>query len=169
MTARPKNFAASEPGRRAHSPAAALAEWLPVTSAAQLFSLAENRPRLCVFLTAPSCYICKLVAPKLDHFPIDAEFAGVAFAKADVEEVEVRGGGAAAAVADALAPGALTPAPRAQGLGEVLEVRALPTFVLLRDGAEVCRLEGAPQRRPARALAQALRAHLGEAAPSDGR
>jgi thioredoxin-like negative regulator of GroEL len=52
----------------------------------------------------------------------------------------------------------------------VLEVRALPTFVLLRDGAEVCRLEGAPQRRPARALAQALRAHLGEAAaPATGR
>jgi thioredoxin-like negative regulator of GroEL len=50
----------------------------------------------------------------------------------------------------------------------VLEVRALPTFVLLRDGAEVCRLEGAPQRRPARALAQALRAHLGEAAAAGG-
>ena len=56
-----------------------------------------------------------------------------------------------------------------QELGELLEVRTLPTFVLLKAGAEVHRLEGAPQQRPARKLALALRTHLlGEESGSGG-
>ena len=47
-----------------------------------------------------------------------------------------------------------------QELGELLDVRTLPTFLLLRRGAEAARLEGVPQQRPARALAQAIRQHL---------
>lgn len=46
----------------------------------------------------------------------------------------------------------------------MLDIRTLPTFLLLKGGAEVARLEGVPQQRPARRLAQAIREHLvGEA------
>lgn len=48
----------------------------------------------------------------------------------------------------------------AQELGDLLDIRTLPTFLLLRDGVEASRLEGVPQQRPARALAQAIRQHL---------
>ncbi len=52
----------------------------------------------------------------------------------------------------------------AQELGELLNIATLPTFVLVRGGAEVHRVEGVPQQRPARKLAQAIKQHLlGEA------
>jgi len=47
-----------------------------------------------------------------------------------------------------------------QGLGDIVSISVLPSFILYRDGQEVHRLEGAPQRRPARALAQAISTHL---------
>ena len=42
----------------------------------------------------------------------------------------------------------------------MLDIAVLPTVILYRSGQEVHRLEGAPQQRPARALAQALTRHL---------
>lgn len=57
-------------------------------------------------------------------------------------------------------PHTLSPHLRQQELGELLDIKTLPTFVLLRAGAEAARLEGVPQQRPARKLAQAIRQHL---------
>lgn len=68
-------------------------------------------------------------------------------------------------------PSALPFAPLvpAQELGELLSIGTLPTFVLIKGGAEVHRVEGAPQQRPARKLAQAIRQHLlGEAEDTTG-
>lgn len=121
------------------SPDRCMQGWDPVTSAAQFFSFAEAAPLVCVYITAPWCFRCRQVFEKVAGFP--ADHASINFYSVDLEECEE--------------------------LGELLDIRTLPTFVLLRDGAEVARLEGAPQQRPARRLAQAIRQHLlGEAAAS---
>jgi hypothetical protein len=111
-----------------------------------------------------------LVEPRLAGFP--ADFTGVYFARLDLDEVEVRRGCTqrpvrpfwAACRRRHLTRRLATP-PCLQGLGDALSIGTLPTFLLLREGREVHRLEGVPQTRPARALAQALRAHL---LPADG-
>jgi hypothetical protein len=72
------------------------------------------------------------VADKVAGFP--ADFPGLRSFAVDLQEVEE--------------------------IGELLGITALPTFVLLRGGAEAARLAGVPQQRPARALAQAVRQHL---------
>ncbi|KAL4424732.1 hypothetical protein ABPG77_000075 [Micractinium sp. CCAP 211/92] len=110
--------------------------WEPVTSAGQFFSFAEAAVLVCVYVTAPWCFRCRQVADKVAGFP--ADYADVKFYTVDLEECEE--------------------------LGELLDIHTLPTFVLLRGGAEVARLEGAPQQRPARRLAQAIRQHLLEEA-----
>ncbi|KAL4422560.1 hypothetical protein ABPG75_008757 [Micractinium tetrahymenae] len=112
--------------------------WEPVTSAAQFFSFAKAAPLFCVYVTAPWCFRCRQVAEKVAGFP--AHYAGVRFYSVNLEECEE--------------------------LGELLAINILPTFVLLRGGAEVARLEGAPQQRPARRLAQAIRQHLLGEAPA---
>lgn len=47
-----------------------------------------------------------------------------------------------------------------QELGELLDIATLPTFLLFCDGVEIHRVEGVPQQRPARTVAQAVRSHL---------
>ena len=53
----------------------------------------------------------------------------------------------------------LTVNANGQGL-ESEDVATLPTFKLFRGGYEVARVEGLPQKRPARKLAMAVRQHL---------
>lgn len=46
-------------------------------------------------------------------------------------------------------------------MGEILNtIHTLPTFLYFKQGKEVHRVEGVPQKRPARAVAQAMRHHL---------
>lgn len=119
--------------------------WEPVTSAAQYFSFAEAAQLVCVYVTAPWCFRCRQVVDKVAGLP--ADYVGVRFYSVNLEDCEE--------------------------LGELLDIRTLPTFLLVRGGTEVARLEGAPQHRPARRVAQAIRQHLlGEAAAvaaEDGR
>lgn len=134
------------------------------------------------------CFRCRQVADKVSGFPSD--YADVKFLSVDLQECEVSGKGQGwrdgqGRHRGARCPAVLhccfrRPAPTwhhlslittlplpantvnaiLQDLGELLDVRTLPTFLLLRHGAEVARLEGVPQQRPARALAQAIRQHL---------
>jgi hypothetical protein len=118
------------------------------------------------------------VAEKLTGFPSDYG-QRVKFYIVDLGDCEVGavacaslpGGSRAVLAAPFSEPSAppLTPSSSRtlQELGELLDIRTLPTFVLLRQGAEAARLEGAPQQRPARRLAQAIREHLlGKAEPA---
>lgn len=112
--------------------------------------------------------------PSVQGFP--ADFPQIRFFEVDLEETEV-----SCSVAfchqlwtfrpmPALGhPARLACRPRPQELGELLGVTTLPTFLLLRSGEEVHRVEGVPQQRPARRLAQAVRQHLlGEEPQSTG-
>eukprot|EP00887_Chlorella_sp_A99_P000359 scaffold13.g359.t1 len=116
-------------------------DWQPLTSCPQFFSFSETNRLACVYFTAPWCFRCKALGEKIAGFPRD--FEDVAFAQVDLDQTEARKG----------------------ELGEVLDIKTLPTFILLKDGVEVHRVEGVLQQRPARALSLAVRRHLrGEAA-----
>jgi hypothetical protein len=81
----------------------------------------------------PRCFRCKQVEPRIATLP-GPDFPGVCFARVDLDEVPE--------------------------LGDVLDIAALPSFVLYKAGAEAARVAGVQQRRPARTVAQAIRVHL---------
>ncbi|KAL4854805.1 Thioredoxin [Chlorella vulgaris] len=116
--------------------------WLPITSCAQFYTFIEASDLVVCYVTAPWCFRCKQVAEKIANFP--ADWPDISFLAVDLEECEQ--------------------------LGELLGIATLPTFALFAHGVEVARLEGVPQQRPARAVAQAIRQHLlGRSASSAGR
>lgn len=101
--------------------------------------------------------------PKFAGFPSD--FPDVTFASVDLDAVTVsptrcRGASDMRSSQPPRSPPATPPRPPPQDLGDQLNVSTLPTIVLYRAGAEVDRLEGVPQQRPARALALALKTHF---------
>ena len=125
------------------APAPFNSPWPPLRSAADVESAIHTHRLACIFFTAPWCFRCQQVKPKIADFPYD--FPAVRFFSVDVEAVDI----------DLIR-------------GNISEISVLPTFILFHNGLEVHRLEGVPQHRPARELARALRAHL-SLASSGGR
>lgn len=109
-----------------------MATWTDTTSAPQYFSFIENNELCCAFFTAPWCFRCKQVEEKINALP--SNFPAVKLLKINIEDTE--------------------------DIASILEISTLPTFVLIKNGVEVHRVEGALQQRPARMVAQAIQKHL---------
>ena len=112
--------------------------WEPIVSQEHLVELRKTRQRVVVFVTAPaSCYLCKLVEPKIRPFADDLDFEDIAFYSLDVDRVSV------------------------EDDPEFAAVSTLPAFLLLFGGSLREIVPVKREQRPGRLLARAIKQTFG--------
>lgn len=127
-----------------------------------------NSTLFIALLFQPSrCFRCKQVEEKINALP--SNFPAVKLLKINIEDTEVESCPSCPRQAefDLRDRYWLLRKQRLQinsfliqDIASILEISTLPTFVLIKNGVEVHRVEGALQQRPARMVAQAIQKHL---------
>jgi len=116
-----------------HGPFLEYMTWIEVKSLLEFTKLLDEHRFSIIFATSSDCFLCKLLKPKIQGLP--SSFQDVSFITIDLDQAD-----------DALCQ-----------RSPIDQITRLPTFLFFHNARLVFILDKLPQKRPTRAIAQALK------------
>lgn len=116
--------------------------WTEVSSVGEFNKVLHEHRFSIIFATSPDCFLCKLLKPKIQGLP--SSFQDVFFITIDLNQAD-----------DALCQHS-----------PVDQITRLPTFLFFHNARLVFILDKLPQKRPTRAIVQAIKQKFESPPPS---